>query len=85
MHLIPATKNRVRGMLLKSGKQFSLDSHIDIENTTVVGSRAHQNNDDDDDQERVAQLSRRLGMKCAWIAKYPVTLLRQSRYVFELH
>ncbi len=53
-------------MLLKSGKQFSLDSHIDIENTTVVGSRAHRVNDDDD-QERVAQLSRILGMKCAWI------------------
>ena len=52
---VTATKNhRVRGMLLKSGKQFSLDSHIDIENT--VG-----------DQERVEQLSRILGMKCAWI------------------
>ena len=55
-----ATKNRVRGMLVKSGKQFSLDSHFDIGSTVVGGGRAE---DIDDDAE---QLTRVLGMKCAW-------------------
>ncbi len=52
-----ATKNRIRGMLVSSGKQFSLDSHIDIENT--VGVR-----DTDGVPEKT---TRGLGMKCAWI------------------
>ena len=47
-------------MLVKSGKQFSLDSHFDIGSTVVGGGRAE---DIDDDAE---QLTRVLGMKCAW-------------------
>ena len=69
-------------MLLKSGKQFSLDSHFDFENTVAQHNNdfentvAEHNNEyensmaqQDYDQERVAQLSRILGMKCAWIKK----------------
>ena len=72
MHFVTATKNhRVRGMLLKSGKQFSLDSHIDFENTMAEHNNECENSmaRQDYDQERVAQLSRILGMKCAWIKK----------------
>ena len=54
-----AMKNRVRGMLVTSGKQFSLDSHIDIENT--VGNRDSESGDPDQD------VTRGSGMKCAWI------------------
>ena len=56
-------------MLLKSGKQFSLDSHIDFENTMGQHNNGYGNSvaQQDYDHERVAQLSRILGMKCAWI------------------
>ena len=54
-----ATKNRVRGMLVTSGKQFSLDSHFDFENS--VGNRESESGD------LGQEVTRGPGMKCAWI------------------